>query len=330
VGELRRVVQHLSAGFLLQDGADKWVKRSLLAKEIKKKLGLKTEKKEKSAAAKVKMNLHRLNQLLWYCYFRWDGKERWRGGHIRAKVVRLCKNKFKKAKTDDEAIAMACDCSGLFCGLFRLLDVEIRLAVEPFMLWEQGDFRPFLRAMPSMCALIASGYKPKVSKVVLMALERMAGYLRDHPELVDHMAVNCTLFDEEKIEFLNAKIGRWFNARTPNSGIEQYTKVTSIMKGVEEIQRSLDELLIKRKTQATENERLRTAYLSPSWTETHEKFEAFVLGRFEAALNEAKPAAEAEDRFAAGLVKIDDKYLPELLTWARAQRTLRGGGGGGI
>jgi hypothetical protein len=36
---------------------------------------------------------------------------------------------------------------------------------------------------------------------------------------------------------------------------------------------------------------------------------------------------EAEDRFAAGLVKIDDKYLPELLTWARAQRTLRGDGG---
>jgi hypothetical protein len=33
------------------------------------------------------------------------------------------------------------------------------------------------------------------------------------------------------------------------------------MKGVEEIQRSLGELLIKRKTQATENERLRTAYL---------------------------------------------------------------------
>jgi hypothetical protein len=41
------------------------------------------------------------------------------------------------------------------------------------------------------------------------------------------------------------------------------------MKGVEEIQRSLDELLIKCKTQATENERLCTAYLSPSWTEAH-------------------------------------------------------------
>ena len=44
VGELRRMVQHLSARFLLQDGADKWLKRPLLAKEIKKKLGLKTER----------------------------------------------------------------------------------------------------------------------------------------------------------------------------------------------------------------------------------------------------------------------------------------------
>ena len=51
------------------------------------------------------------------------------------------------------------------------------------------------------------------------------------------------------------------------------------------------------------------------------------MGRFEAALNEAKPAVEAEDRFAAGLVKIDDKYLPELprptnLSWRRGREYL--------
>jgi hypothetical protein len=65
--------------------------------------------------------------------------------------------KNPSAKADDEAIGMAYDGSGLFCGLFSLLDVEIRLAVGAFMLWEQGAFRLFLRAMPCMCALIASG-----------------------------------------------------------------------------------------------------------------------------------------------------------------------------
>ena len=47
VGELRRVLQHLSAGFLLKDGADKWVKRSLLAKEIKTKLAGTEDREER-------------------------------------------------------------------------------------------------------------------------------------------------------------------------------------------------------------------------------------------------------------------------------------------
>jgi hypothetical protein len=62
--------------------------------------------------------------------------------------------------------------------------------------------------MASMCALIAPGYKPKVSKVVLMELKCMALYLKKQPKLVDHMGANITLLGEEKIEFLNAKIGR--------------------------------------------------------------------------------------------------------------------------
>lgn len=78
-----------------------------------------------------------------------------------------------------------------------------------------------------------------MSKVVLMAWERMELYLNEHPDVARHIAANVTLFDEKKIEFLNAKIGRWFNPRTPNASIDDYTKVTSILKGVEEITRAL-------------------------------------------------------------------------------------------
>ena len=53
-----------------------------------------------------------------------------------------------------------------------------------------------------------------------MAWERMELYLNDNPDVAKHIAANVTLFDEEKIEFLNAKIGRWFNPRTPNSSID--------------------------------------------------------------------------------------------------------------
>jgi hypothetical protein len=59
-------------------------------------------------------------------------------------------------------------------------------------------------------------------------------YLNKNPDVAKHIAANVTLFDEEKIEFLNAKIGRWFNPRTPNCSIDDYTRVTFILKGAED------------------------------------------------------------------------------------------------
>ena len=70
VAELRLVAEHLIPDFDVRDGAGRYESHALLSKEIKKKLNLKQEKKVKPAAAEVEMNLHRLNQLLWYSYFR--------------------------------------------------------------------------------------------------------------------------------------------------------------------------------------------------------------------------------------------------------------------
>ena len=41
---------------------------------------------------------------------------------------------------------------------------------------------------------------------MLMLVERMAVYLFEHPNAVKHIAANCTLLDEEFIEWLNAKV----------------------------------------------------------------------------------------------------------------------------
>ena len=80
-----------------------------------------------------------------------------------------------------------------------------------------------------MLVLLRLSCLSQVSKVVLVVWERTELYLKEHPAIMKHMAANVALFDEEKIEFLNAKIGRWFNPRTPNSSIDNYTKVTSIL-----------------------------------------------------------------------------------------------------
>ena len=126
------------------------------------KLKLKPEEKskEKKGSAAVKMNLHRMNQLFFFCLLRWDGK-RWGGGDLRAEVLQMARERWtkhmqeteqqrSKPPTDDEVVAWACEVSTVFLGFWRLLDVEIRLAVEPFILWEQGDFRHFLNALPAM------------------------------------------------------------------------------------------------------------------------------------------------------------------------------------
>jgi hypothetical protein len=49
-------------------------------------------------------------------------------------------------------------------------------------------------------------FQCKVTRVILMLVERVALYLKEHPNAVRHLAANCTLFDEEKIEFFNAKV----------------------------------------------------------------------------------------------------------------------------
>jgi hypothetical protein len=114
--------------------------------------------------------------------------------------------------------------------------------------------------------------------------------------------------------------------------------VTSMMKGVEAIQRTLDALLIRKKAQSTEGERLRTAYLSPAWEATNLAFESFLFKKFESALDGTwdTGAWPREDRFVVGMDKIQSKVLPDLLRWARDQTKLRGaaqaggGCGGGV
>jgi len=141
----------------------------------------KAAKKEAKKVAAAKMNLHRMNQLFFFYLLRWDG-EAWGEGNVRSEIVELSKMKWmierekkkserenesenesesdKDEPSEDKVLKWARKDSPLFLGLRRLLDVELRLAVGPFILWEQGDFRHFLNALPAMCAIIASSHKP--------------------------------------------------------------------------------------------------------------------------------------------------------------------------
>ena len=131
------------------------IKRAELEVKLAAKLGLpmKRPRKQKEFNEKVKMNLHRLNQLLFYMLFRWDG-EKWGGSSIRSEVIELCKAKYMNddgGLSDEDAVKKAGAASSYFAGLWVFFDVEVRMCVEPFIDWEGATLRSSSRSSRS-CA----------------------------------------------------------------------------------------------------------------------------------------------------------------------------------
>ena len=306
------------------------LKRAHLEVKLAEKLNLaKTRpRKQKDYNEKVKVNLHRLNQLLFFLLFRWDG-EKWGGGCIRKQIIQKCKEKYQtehdmEELSDEAAVKRACEASSYFTGLWLFFDVEVRMCVEPFIDWENGDITLFLTLFPVMCAYVASSHKTKVPKVFLMLFERLAQLKEKHPNAVKLFAANCTLFDEEKVEFMNAKLGRWIKARIKDLGIGHYRRTSSIMKGVQEIDASFSELL-NRKESEVENMRLRKMYLTDSWSDTNDALYDYIINKFEGCMDGGLDSQWPRETFLAdGLMRIEKKFLPELRKWIKQQQSLEG------
>ena len=47
-----------------------------------------------------------------------------------------------------------------------------------------------------------------------MTLERILLYSHNFPEVLEHLAANCKLFDEEKIEWMNALVTRTIHPKS--------------------------------------------------------------------------------------------------------------------
>ena len=316
-------------GIDTEDGEGKNIGRpnleTALAAALEKKLpsfSIKRQKKEKSFNEKVKMNLHRLNQLFFFLFFVWDGAK-WGGMSVRGAVITACKVKYGDDKSDEEAVRAASAASSYFAGLWSFFDVELRMCVEPFMDWERGSIVMFLRLFPLMCMYVASSHKTKVPKVFLMLAERLLLYVTKHKNVVKLFAANCRQFDEEKIEFMNASVGRAVKARIKDLNISHYIRATCIMKCIKDIHSSFSKLF-NRKEQENENERLRVMYTKQRWDATRASAAEWVSGKFQSALD-----GDFEDAlwpranpFEFGLMRIRTKFGPEQKVWDAQQRRL--------
>lgn len=90
-----------------------------------------------------------------------------------------------------------------------------------------------------------------------------------------------------------------------------YEKAVGSMKGINAIIRMLDKLIVKRKLQQREHQRLKDAYLTKCWDHTNTKYDAFVLDIFTNALDgntDTKAGWPVSDRFEEGIAKIKKEH----------------------
>ena len=309
-----------------KDGEGNNLEKNLLLGPLVVALGLraKRERKEKEWNELVRMNLHRLNRLYFHLFFLWDGAA-FGGKDTRREVIDLCKAKYGVDLSDEEAVQKACDDSAYFAGMWQFFDIELRMAVEPFALWERGDVSLFLRLFPLMVLYVAASNKPKVTKVFIMLAERFKLYVDHHGNVVKLFAANCRQFDEEKIEFMNAVIGRWIKARIKDLSIEHYTRVTCVMKLIRTAVGAFSKLFT-RKDQDDENEKLNTMYTNKRWDPTNSDLVGWIEGQFQKALNGEFDDAlwPRENPFAEGHERMP-KHMTETEAWMDKQSELSDG-----
>ncbi|KAJ1450804.1 hypothetical protein M885DRAFT_621338 [Pelagophyceae sp. CCMP2097] len=279
----------------------------------------------------VKMNLHRMKQVLFHLTFLWAGKGlKWKGGGELQRVVvdlflhdeRLrgmwearCASDAAEAaeaarvtKAAHDALVAAGFDAPMFdaalhaggpAGWTELLDTEIRLAVVPFEVWVDGDLLPFLENFQYNVLQVMAAGKPQVQKYMLLQLERLLHYAKTCPDIIKTTALSCAALDEDCIGLLNALLGRFTNARGTMLNIKTFIHISGMMTGLHKLSKQLDALALSdqrgtgaRATESTEHQRLREIYTTDSWKQTNDVASDWIKGLFRNALaGDADPDA---------------------------------------
>ncbi len=297
------------------------------------------EKVEEGGDQSVKMNLHRLKQLLLHLMLRWDGKTLgWKGGaSVRSLIVEQLEDDaglqaayyascarrsvVGEAWSGEVAVAAACDRSSFFANFWRFFEVEVRLATVPYQKWVEGDLLSFLESLPCITLQVCAAPKPLIRKYMLLNLERLLHYKDNHRDVLNFIARNCKRLDEEDIELTNALLGRFCHARQV-ADIDTYIHVSGLLGGLHQLTAELDARAFNRKPQASEHVRLRDLYSTRSWEESNSALDDWILDtalRAAAGVAQLDAAWERDDRFQRALDNMPI-WEGQLESWLKTQR----------
>ena len=256
---------------------------------------------------KVKLSVHRGNQLLYFLALLWDGAaERWpAGGTLRTRVVEMImaqdgpvhrywkdacrKKKLKLPWNEEQAILAACAKSSFFHGLWKLLEWEIRVAVVPFERWVDGDIQMFCCRLPFMLLQVIAAGLPTISRFFLLQLDRCVYWAERRPDVLLTWALNARRLDDAHVETINALQGH-LRAQRHRPTMEDYVRGSCLIDALHRLAKMLDDAVLSgrrrgtaRASQKSENHHLRDIYATESWAESRTDISDWIFGLFEKA-----------------------------------------------
>ena len=93
--------------------------------------------------------------------------------------------------------------------IFSLCNEQLRIAVEPFDLWNgDGNLKPFLDALPKLVVLYSVGKKPKVVRAALFLVAELVHLNNNRQDILKFLIENAPLLNEVFIEHHNSTIAR--------------------------------------------------------------------------------------------------------------------------
>lgn len=187
---------------------------------------------------------------------------------------------------DADLIAKICDTSSYFYGLWLFFDMQLLLATEPFLAWTDGNFEPFMRLFPSMCAFIATVNKPKVQRAMILKQYCLVHYAEEHPDVLQTLMVNSPVLVETTCEYHNARMKRWIGNNVANPTHNDYVTASTICMQADAMRAEMKGMASKAKAGETDRVKALHKAEKPGFADTKAQACKFILAPFTAMIDQ--------------------------------------------
>lgn len=230
-------------------------------------------------------------RLRFYClmmFSLWAGEG---GGEVKRAVEEMLDKKFGNHGND--AVAKACAAHPHFALLHKFFNMDVTVAVAPFVAWEKGDAAPFFACLPLVILKLISAGKAKVANTLILLLEHVSHWETSRPDIISFICRNCCAMNDQFIEFANCAI----SGMLPRVDIAfDYVRRMSILRSLktEVLDKLLHSFGLQPRSRTDGRQEQEAAQpLAPRYRRTRNSVAVFFISEFERALSGEGSCKEA-------------------------------------